>query len=245
MSGNQLKVIALLSMTIDHVGVLMFCDAAVLRVLGRLAFPIFAYFLSEGCHYTHDKRRYLASLVIVGVLCQVVYGLAMGSLEQSIMTTLALGAVTVFACQEAASRGTWLGWLLLFLALALDEFACNFLPVLLPDSDYRVDYGLAGVLLPALCHLPRLMSAPDARNSAPVPDARTLRRRTLACCTLGVVLVAIQTTGPLAWVQWFGLAAIPLLATYDGTRGRWHMKYFFYAYYPLHLAAIYAISLVI
>ena len=237
MTGNQLKIIALASMTVDHIGVVLFPQVTLLRVIGRLAFPIFAYMLAEGCFYTHSKRRYLAGLVVVGVLCQVVYFIAMGSLEQSIMTTLALGALTVYALQECAGRRTWLGVLLLVLALALDVFACVLLPQLLPATDYRVDYGLAGVLLPALVYLPRI--------ALPHADARTLRRAMLLACGIGLVLVALTTRGAIAWVQWFGLAALALLACYDGRRGTWGMKYLFYVYYPLHLAAIYGISLLV
>jgi hypothetical protein len=44
--------------------------------------------------------------------------------------------------------------------------------------------------------------------------------------------------------QWYGLLTIPLLALYDGTRGKANIKRLFYLYYPAHLAAIYLISLV-
>lgn len=233
MNGNQLKIVALVTMTIDHIGVLMFPHVTWLRIVGRLSFPIFAYMIAEGCFYTHRRRRYVAGLAIVGCLCQVVYALFMGSLEQSIMTTLALGALTVFAMQDLARRRDAAGVLMFLGMLAADVLACCVLPVLLARWDFSVDYGLFGVLLVAFAYAPRLFIGPQ--------EPGRLRACMLATTAAGLVLVALDST----WVQWFGLAAVALLACYDGTRGTLSMKYVFYVYYPLHLAVLYGISLLV
>ena len=57
MTGNQLKIIALIAMTIDHVGLILLPQVELLRIIGRLSFPIFAYMIAEGCFFTHDKKR--------------------------------------------------------------------------------------------------------------------------------------------------------------------------------------------
>ena len=62
MTGNQLKILALVTMTIDHVGVVLLPQYLVLRIIGRLTYPIFAYMIAEGCFYTHSKRRYLGGI---------------------------------------------------------------------------------------------------------------------------------------------------------------------------------------
>ena len=56
LTNNQLKLIAMLSMLIDHVGMLLFPGVRVLRIIGRLAFPIFAYMIAEGCAHTRSRR---------------------------------------------------------------------------------------------------------------------------------------------------------------------------------------------
>ena len=71
LTGNQLKILALIAMTIDHVGVMLFPESVWLRVIGRLAFPIFAYMIAEGCHYTRSKSRYLGLCIGVAALCRV------------------------------------------------------------------------------------------------------------------------------------------------------------------------------
>ena len=69
LSGNALKLLAALFMTIDHVGVLLLPHVIVLRILGRLALPIFAYMIAEGCRYTRNRLRYFGSVFALGVLC--------------------------------------------------------------------------------------------------------------------------------------------------------------------------------
>ena len=58
LNGNHLKLIAAFTMLLDHVGILLFPQIRLLRILGRLAYPIFAFMIAEGCRYTKNKLRY-------------------------------------------------------------------------------------------------------------------------------------------------------------------------------------------
>lgn len=235
MTGNQLKILALLAMTVDHIGVVIFPQVTVLRIIGRLAYPIFAYMIAEGCFYTHDKKRYLGGIVALGAACQLVYFFALGSLEQSILSTFALSIVTVYAVQLADSRRDVRGTLALAGALALDAFVCWGLPSLLRPSDFSIDYGFWGVLLPVLGYLPHVL-APAAKRSF---------RHVLAVALMAGGLVLVALTVPVGGTQWWGLATVPLLLLYNGKRGTWKMKHLFYIYYPAHLVIIYGISLLL
>ena len=62
LSGNQLKLIALAAMTIDHIGAYLIPDMVIFRIIGRIAFPIFAYMLAEGCRYTRNRMKYMLVL---------------------------------------------------------------------------------------------------------------------------------------------------------------------------------------
>ena len=73
LTGNQLKLIALITMTVDHIGMILFPSRLLFRVVGRLAFPIFAYMIAEGCLYTRSIWRYAGTLAAVAALCQSVY----------------------------------------------------------------------------------------------------------------------------------------------------------------------------
>ena len=72
LTGNQLKLIALVTMTIDHVGLLLLPQLVILRIIGRLSMPLYAYMIAQGCRYTHDRRRYFVRLAGLALACQVV-----------------------------------------------------------------------------------------------------------------------------------------------------------------------------
>lgn len=228
MTGNQLKIIALVAMTLDHIGYILLPQLTFLRIIGRLAFPVFAYMLAEGCFYTHDKRRYLAGLLVLAVIVQIACYAAAGVLAQQIPTTLALGVLTVFGLQCAGARRDVRGAAALVGALALDAFACLALPHLL--RGWSIDYGIFGVLLPAFAYLPRILW--------PQLSDASLRRRMLVGCAVALLGVSWCMGGR----QWFCLLALVLLAFYNGKRGTWRMKHLFYIYYPAHLAVLWGLS---
>ena len=59
LTGNQLKLIALFAMTCDHVGMQIFPQLLWLRMIGRLAMPIYAFMIAEGCRHTRNRKKYL------------------------------------------------------------------------------------------------------------------------------------------------------------------------------------------
>lgn len=216
LSGNALKILAMIFMTCDHVAVELLPDWDFLRIIGRLAMPIYAYMIAEGCRFTHDRKKYLWRLSSLALLCQVVYFFAVGSLYQCILVTFSLSVCLIWALET--SPKSW--GLLVFLASA---FLCEGLPVLLKGTDFAVDYGIVGVCLPALVYFGRT------------------REEKLLGFTVGLVLLALQYGG----IQWFGLGAVPLLMLYSGERGKLSIGRLFYFYYPAHLVVIYGLSLLL
>ena len=215
LNSNQLKCIAMVTMTVDHVGLLFFPQQVWLRIIGRLAFPIYAYLIAEGCLHTRSLPRYLLSLGALAVLCQVVSFVATGSVYQCIMVTFTLSVSLYLLLRWAAGKGLWSKVLIGICILAV-LFLTELLPLLLTGTDYGVDYGFVGVMLPvvlALCvnHRQRLWAA--------------------------AILLGLKAAQGW-WVQWFGLLAIPLLALYNGQRGSRRIKWLFYGYYPAHLAIL-------
>lgn len=221
LSGNQLKLIALICMTADHVGLQLFPGVVLLRVIGRLALPVYAYMIAEGCRYTRNRLKYLGQLAILGLVCQIVYFIAMGSLAMCILVTFSLSILLCYAVDYAFREKSTVAWLTAVAALGAACFVCNGLPALLPG--FSVDYGFLGVLLPVFIFL--------GRN----------KWERVCLAGLGLVLLAAFSRA----IQWYALLALPLLALYSEKRGKMKMKNLFYIYYPLHLAAIWALSLII
>lgn len=134
MTGFQLKLLAMLAMTADHIGAVFFPEIPLLRWIGRLAMPVLCFFIGEGLRHTRSPRRYLLRLTGFALLSELPFDLAFyGGIEwghQNAYFTLTLGLLALWAIQ---SRGME-GWLLaLTAALAAELLGC--------------DYGMYGVLL--------------------------------------------------------------------------------------------------
>ncbi len=216
LNANQLKTLAMITMTLDHIGVQLFPGVLWLRMMGRLAMPIYAWMIAEGCAHTRDRRKYLLQLAGLALLCQLVYFFAMGSLFQCILVTFTLSVLVIYAIDSGSTAKA-------VFALCAALFVTVFLPRLLSNTDFAVDYSIWGVLLPVAVYL-----------------ADTKPKKLLAAAVV-LTLLALDFGG----IQWLGLAALLPLALYDGTRGKARIKWLFYLYYPLHLAAIYGVSLIL
>ncbi len=220
LTGNQLKLIALATMTCDHIGVQLFPQVMLLRIIGRLALPIFAYMIAQGCRYTRNKVRYLVTIAAVALVCQLVYFFAMRSLYQCILVTFSLSILLIFSLDAAIKQPTFANIAIGALVILSVWFISELLPRFLPG--FYVDYGFFGILLPVLIWL--------GKN----------KWQSIGLCGVGLILLSIGNG-----IQWFSLLTLPLLALYNGARGKAKLKYLFYIYYPAHLALLYLISLVI
>ena len=213
LTGNMLKLIAALSMLLDHGGLLFFSRAAGFRIAGRLAFPIFAFMIAEGCHYTRNRWRYWGMIAALAAVCQAVYYFAAGDTYLSVLVTFSLAIPTVFALDEWKKTKSWIWGLLTATLIAV---------VWLMNQRLEIDYGFWG------CMLPVFVAA--FREKAP-----------LAGLTAGLALVAAEFGG----LQWYSLLAVPVLWCYNGTVGRRKLKYFFYIFYPAHLAILQVLAWVL
>lgn len=73
MNKNVLKIIACLSMLIDHIGLIFYPNIVAFRAIGRLSMPIFAYCIGGGVLKTRNKLKYFLRVFILGVICQLFY----------------------------------------------------------------------------------------------------------------------------------------------------------------------------
>lgn len=222
-SRDVIKLLALFSMTIDHIGLVWLNDFYIFRIIGRLAFPLFAYMIAESCRYTSNKRRYFLKILLLGLVCQAAYYIAEKSLYQCVLITFSLSILTVYAADKLKNQRDAVSVLLFLAAVCGNVFICCVMPKLLPKTDFYVDYGFCGVMLPLFAAFPK----------------RTENK--LLSFFAGILLVSISEGG----LQFFSAAALIPLALYNGEQGRYHLKNVFYIYYPLHLAVIYAVSMFI
>lgn len=132
-----LKIIAIISMLIDHIGHIFFPEVMIFRIIGRIAFPIFAYVLAEGFHYTKDVKKYLLRLGLFALLSEIPYDLAiMGSVlefsHQNVFFTLFFGVLMLYVMSRI--KNVIMQYAVVLVAILL----CQFL---------HTDYSNIGVLL--------------------------------------------------------------------------------------------------
>jgi len=133
--SDALKLVAIISMTIDHVGAILLPHVDWLRIIGRVAFPLFAYQLAAGYLHTRNLSRYTLRLAVWGLIAQPVYMIAFGvrPWTLNIFATLLLGLLAIWGWDHRR-------WWAIALPLSLTAIQL-WLPEVGPD------YGLYGVLL--------------------------------------------------------------------------------------------------
>lgn len=220
MTGNCLKIIALVAMTIDHVGMMLFPHQEWMRIIGRIAFPIFTYMIAEGCRYTKNRKRYVSQIALLGVAMQIVLFIVDGSLYQSVFISFTLAILLIYIIDKAKQEKNIEYWVGVGLAVFVIIFLCFGLPNLLPKTDFTIDYGIVGIAIPVGCYFAES------------------KRVKVVVFTLGLIVLAAFYGG----VQWFGLLAVPFIVLYNNQKGRYRLKNLFYFYYPIHLGVIYVID---
>lgn len=238
MSGNALKVIAMVSMLIDHIGAALIeigvlkCQDQeafkallltpygkmwgradlLLRMIGRLAFPILCFLLVEGFLHTRDVKRYLGRLLLFALISEIPFDLAFHGTwfyksYQNVYFTLFLGLLLLVWYQKAGNDP---------LRQLLAILACGGASVLL-----RCDYNLSGLMLILIFYIFR--NNEKARN------------------VVGGLLCLIESMPNLGAAV---LAFVPI-KFYNGARGNKSWKYVFYWFYPIHLTLLYLLRLII
>ena len=99
LDGTTLKIIAMISMVFDHVGDMFFPGVMWPRMIGRLAMPIFSFFIAEGFAHTRDKKKYLGRLGLFALISEIPFDLAfdgkIGLGHQNIMLTFFLAGLAL------------------------------------------------------------------------------------------------------------------------------------------------------
>ena len=228
LSGNALKVIAIVAMTIDHlawVGIETYAQAETplqifLHCIGRLTAPIMFFFVTEGYHYTHNYRRYLGRLFMLAVVSHF----AFCYFNMSGFNPL----------NNLLFNATSIAWPLMWGLILLKVW----------DMEKLATWQKVGITLVACL----LTCTSDWSCAAPLAILMIGRnrgnfRRQMSWMMLIIAVYAVAFgvfhSPTYGLVHLACALAIPLLAMYNVQRGRcrWMGKFFYY-YYPLHMALI-------
>ena len=100
LTNNALKIIACISMVFDHIGIIMFPEAMWLRAVGRLAYPLFAFCLAEGCYYTKDKIKHLIVIAMLGVAIQLFEYVFLEMIDLSIFIVFSISIILIYLLDD-------------------------------------------------------------------------------------------------------------------------------------------------
>lgn len=82
-----MQVIAMITMLLDHIGLVFYPDQMIWRIIGRLAFPLYCYGIVRGMQYTSSRKKYLVRLTTIGLLAQVPYSVLIDPLQINVIGT--------------------------------------------------------------------------------------------------------------------------------------------------------------
>ena len=216
-SGAQLKYIAFLSMLIDHVNkVLMYpllTENGFLRyvsdifdILGRVAFPIFMFFLVEGFFKTGNRFKYLLNLIVFGIISEIPFDLFQSAVlfqpnSNNVMFTLALALVMIWVIDELKVPKSYIIPPVLWFPVSI----IIVITVCLLSMIWGLDYEYHGILIAYFFYI--------FRNNQ-------------ILSIIGGYLSIVRTL----WT----LLGFGLTLAYNGERGKQN-KILNYLFYPVHL----------
>ena len=226
LNSNQIKLIAIIAMTVDHLtwaffpGLQAVWYVYALHIVGRLTAPIMWFFIAEGFHYTHDRKRYMFRLFLFAVISHFAYDFAFGIPflplstgvfnQTSVMWSLAWAVALLIICNSEKIRQ----WIKIVCIVAICLIA------------FPSDWSSIAVMAPFFLYVHRGEFKKQARS--------------IVFWTFIYALVYFIFIDRLyGALQMFTFLSIPVLAKYNGERGSWKgMKWLFYIYYPAHLVGV-------
>lgn len=221
MNSFVLKIIAIITMFIDHIGYVIAGKLSFFNYIGRIAFPIFAFQISEGYIHTKNLKKYFFRLFLFAIISQIPFmlftSLISSEFSLNIFFTLILGLCCIHIYNKLNNK---------ILALQLSAI----IGIIAEFS--HCDYGFYGIAIILIFYI--------FKNSF-------INATIFFIIATGLYyLIPFILSGYYnVYFYLFLCTFIPIffLATYNGKRGK-NIKYLLYLFYPLHLLLIYGISLI-
>lgn len=224
-TARTLKWIAILSMMTDHFACIFLQEETrlyeFLRLLGRIAFPIYAFLLTEGFLHTTNVKKYLKRLFLFALLSEIPFDLAFYGIpfypeRQNVFFTLGIGLLGMFLLKKTHKPQEKEDFMNTFLKFFLISGSCCIAAYFLHS-----DYGAIGVLSILTLYLFR--------------TRLQLKNKPAYLMECGILCM-------ISLSEAFAMIMTPILETYDGSQGRKGNRWFFYVFYPAHLFLFWMIS---
>ena len=233
LSTADLKLIAIIAMTIDHLTWLFFPGlqrvwyVCLLHIIGRLTAPIMWFFIAEGSHYTKNPKKYITRLFVFAIISHFAYSFAFGLNpipfksgifnQTSVIWSLAIAAALIFIVNKY-KLSYWKNFALILLANLLS---------------FPADWSCIATMVPFYLYNHR-------------GDFKKQAKDFVLFGLMYVLVYFIFIDKVYGILQLFIFLSIPVLSLYNGKAGNnRNMKWLFYIYYPAHLVAVGVLRLIL
>lgn len=227
LNGFHLKLIAICTMLIDHMGYTLFPGVMWLRCVGRVAFPIFCFLIAEGCVHTHDRKKYALRLLLFALIAEIPFNLMNSGMiwdpyDQNVLWTLLTGALVCWLIDWALKKCTPLSFVLTGAAMVAAYWLLE---------AFRTDYGGWGMLLVAAFY--GVHRAPSGAVVKMIAQA------------FGLAFFSLGVMGGYLSIELWSLVSLAPIWLYNGQRGFSHkaVQYGFYTFYPVHILILSLIAM--
>lgn len=212
MSVFQIKLLAIITMAIDHIGLFFFPQFIWLRIIGRISFPLFAWLIANGAYHTHNMKAYLSRLFIFALISQVPFLLANRLIDPNfhqlnVLFTLFLGLAAIACIKQTENRQ-------LRLVIAVIFAGCAHM--------LQTDYGGFGVGVVVLFYL----------------FFTNFRYLVIAQFLMFFIPYILFLQYRVSIFEPIGLFSLIFTLLYNGKPGP-KAKYLFYLFYPLQYVIFY------
>ncbi|MBE5935274.1 MAG: conjugal transfer protein TraX [Lachnospiraceae bacterium] len=247
-NSYHLKIIALICMIIDHLAATVLTDIdnaiydgytmypliMIMRIIGRVSFPIYCYLIVQGFIHTRCVWKYALRLFMFAIISEWPFDIAFNKTKfvefeyNNVFFTLFLGLLFIWAlsCFDKLKskyleqhKQYFIAFLihlvyavLIFILFVINMAICNKFPM---------DYGMMGILCIIVMYI--------------------LRQKPVAAYAVGALLISGLS---LNYIQLFALIGVIPIAMYNGEKGK-GLKWLFYALYPIHLIILVLISMIV
>ena len=218
MNSFTLKIIAAASMLLDHIGYMFVPGWSPYRMIGRLAFPIFAFLIVEGALHTRDFKKYVSRIAVFALISEIPYDLAIFAIpvywgQCNILVTFLIGLLCIKVMQKLLVHFN-------FSPVGYAMGTAVFLGGAAAARLLHTDYEIYGVMLIYVFYVFR--------------DRKVTK-----------TLLAILVFATMPFLYFPAAASLVLIWFYNDERGynpTW-LRWGFYLFYPVHLIILYIVRM--
>lgn len=243
LSSFILHILAMAFMLLDHIYWSGLVDFTWFTCVGRLAFPIFAFMIAEGFHYTKSRKKYMLRLLIFAVITEIPFNLVAGGSifyigHQNVLWTFLLSVILLWLYEKIRLEKSSV---FRFFAYPIITLVVMVIAVL-----GMTDYNAIGVATVILFHFTRA-----DENTSPRKRIFFFIVQLLAVCYLNVIVTgtpdySVNLFGTYFSIQSFAVFALPVIWFYNGKQGYYnkYIKWSYYLFYPVHCLVLGILALV-